>query len=189
MRLRWLHLRFRPDSLDRRWAGAATISSWRLPEHPLLGEALARLGSTRSSSDLDDPRIMQLCGALAQAIGEAMRDLPRAPVLPTALRAALDCIERTATARPDLALLATTAGVSVAHLHRLFRDHLGTTPARCLEDRRLDTAQAMLASGDQPVAEVAAACGYSDPFHFSRIIRRRLGISPSGLRLRGLPSS
>lgn len=58
----------------------------------------------------------------------------------------------------------------------------GTTPAAWLEQRRCDHAVMLLQNTVLSVRAVAEACGYDDPYHFSRVIRRRLGRSPTEIR-------
>jgi transcriptional regulator GlxA family with amidase domain len=47
---------------------------------------------------------------------------------------------------------------------------------------RLHQAQRLLVEGDLAIGEIAPACGFADPFHFSRVCRRLTGKSPRGLR-------
>lgn len=58
------------------------------------------------------------------------------------------------------AALAGRAGVSERHLTRLFRAHLGRTPAEHVRRARTEAAAALLAATDVPLARVAARCGF-----------------------------
>ncbi len=58
----------------------------------------------------------------------------------------------------------------------------GRSPRVWLEERRFENARRLLQETAMPVAAVATACGYDDPFHFSRVCRRLTGKSPRGLR-------
>lgn len=58
----------------------------------------------------------------------------------------------------------------------------GTTPRLWLEKRRCERAVVLLQNSLLSVREIASACGYDDPYHFSRVVRRRLGRSPSQIR-------
>jgi len=60
----------------------------------------------------------------------------------------------------------------------------GVTPRLWLEQRRCERAVVLLQNSPLSVREIASACGYDDPYHFSRVIRRRLGRSPSQIRYR-----
>ena len=47
---------------------------------------------------------------------------------------------------------------------------------------RIDRAAEQLATGSQPLAEIALAAGFADQSHFSNVFRRRVGMSPSAYR-------
>ena len=78
--------------------------------------------------------------------------------------------------------LAAAAGVSVAHLARLFRQEYGLGPSRALEWVRLRRALVLLGRGSMPVREIAKAVGYLDQYHFSRRFRESFALSPTGFR-------
>jgi AraC-like DNA-binding protein len=78
--------------------------------------------------------------------------------------------------------LSGAAGVSVAHLSRLFRQEHGLGPARALEWVRLRRALVLLSRGSMSVREVALAVGYVDQYHFSRRFRETFALSPTGFR-------
>lgn len=77
--------------------------------------------------------------------------------------------------------LSEISGMNKFGLCRLFKRVLGTTPARHLYRIRLDYAFERLkvaAGGEQTVTEIAFATGFEDLSHFSRLFRKRYGISP-----------
>ena len=67
------------------------------------------------------------------------------------------------------------------YLRKLFQKELGMTPHKYLTDRRLQTAANMLRSeyNDGNVTEVAHQCGFREPLYFSRMFKKKYGISPS----------
>jgi AraC-like DNA-binding protein len=83
---------------------------------------------------------------------------------------------------PPLATAARIAGLAPAVFHRRFTAIFSTTPRSWLEARRLDHTRGLLREPGATVHSVAATCGYANPFHFSRVMRRRLGVSPSQVR-------
>lgn len=65
------------------------------------------------------------------------------------------------------------------YLCRLFRQEMNTTPHKYLANLRLETAAAMLRRGDgHSITEISRMCGYNDPLYFSRVFKKRYGLSP-----------
>lgn len=85
----------------------------------------------------------------------------------------------------SLADLATPAGVSPAHLTRLFRAEMGLTATDYLRRCRLDRALYLLTQSDVPIKEIACEIGIPDLHAFNKAIRRGFGIAPRELRTRG----
>lgn len=87
----------------------------------------------------------------------------------------------------SLSDLAAPAGVSPAHLTRLFRAELGVTATDYLRRCRLERALHLLTRSEVPVKEVACEVGIPDLHAFNKVIRRGFGLSPRELRSRGEP--
>lgn len=81
------------------------------------------------------------------------------------------------------AALAARVGVSTRQLTRLFAAELGTTPARFVEQVRLDHAKALL-DGGHGVEQSAREAGFGSAETMRRAFVARLGISPAGYRQR-----
>ena len=69
-------------------------------------------------------------------------------------------------------------------LIRKFAGQTGLTPARYLWKLRTEKGIAMLAETGLTNAEVADKCGFTNPFHFSRLVKRHQGIAPREVRRR-----
>jgi AraC-like DNA-binding protein len=89
----------------------------------------------------------------------------------------------------DLTLddLAATAGLSRYYFLRAFRREVGVTPHAYLTGRRIAAAKALL-DGEQPLSEVALACGFYDQSHFTRAFKGCTGVTPGQYR-RGLDAA
>ncbi len=74
--------------------------------------------------------------------------------------------------------LAASVGVSKRQMERLFRRYLGTTPTHYYMDLRLKAARRLLEQTSHSIADVAFACGFSSPAHFSLRYRGMFGASP-----------
>lgn len=79
----------------------------------------------------------------------------------------------------DVARLAEIAGLSPSRFGARFRALLECSPKAYVIERRMRAARELLRRGDRPVAAVATACGYRDPFHFSAQFKRATGFPPS----------
>ncbi len=63
-----------------------------------------------------------------------------------------------------------------------FRRYFGISPIHCQLDARMELARHLLHGSSLSIKEIGDRCGYADPFQFSRMFRRRIGVSPSRWR-------
>ena len=121
----------------------------------ILGElATQRLGSTAAGATTPDLRIASVVEALQ---ADPVRDW-------------------------TIEVLAKRTGLSGSQLFRRFRQATGTTPMDFLRQTRITASKHLLSQTALAVSEIAARCGYRDPYHFSRDFRRLTGTSPSRFR-------
>ncbi|MFA6961344.1 MAG: helix-turn-helix transcriptional regulator [Opitutaceae bacterium] len=78
--------------------------------------------------------------------------------------------------------IATRLGLSRSHMDALFTAHLGVTPRRYLELRRLETARRMLSRTGKSVKAIALELGFKHESHFCLWFKRQHGTRPSALR-------
>lgn len=76
------------------------------------------------------------------------------------------------------------SGLAERTFKRRFRAATGLSPLEYVHTLRLEEAKQMLEAGDDPVEAVAEAVGYEDSAFFSRLFRRRVGLSPGRYRRR-----
>jgi transcriptional regulator GlxA family with amidase domain len=76
--------------------------------------------------------------------------------------------------------MARQCGVSRERIHQVIKRWIGMSPSDYLRTIRLQRAKDMLLNG-QPVASVAAACGFADQAHFRRWFGRAFGYTPGDL--------
>lgn len=81
-------------------------------------------------------------------------------------------------------LLAVRVGISRRQLERLFRRHLGRTPAQYYLETRLERARHLLYQTDMPVMSVACATGFVSASHFTTCYRQMFGKTPRAERVR-----
>jgi transcriptional regulator GlxA family with amidase domain len=80
--------------------------------------------------------------------------------------------------------MAARASMSPRHFARAFRAETGVTPARYVERVRLEAARGRLEDSAEPVASVAAACGFGTAETMRRSFLRALGVGPAEYRRR-----
>lgn len=74
--------------------------------------------------------------------------------------------------------LAKNVGMSTRQLERLFRRYLDRSPKRYYMELRLQKARNLLMQTDMSVINVALACGFSSPSHFSKCYRTQYYTTP-----------
>ena len=76
------------------------------------------------------------------------------------------------------AILAEDVGMSTRQLERLFRRYLNRSPKRYYMELRLQKARNLLMQTDMSVINVALACGFASPSHFSKCYRAHYETTP-----------
>lgn len=76
------------------------------------------------------------------------------------------------------AILAQDVGMSTRQLERLFRRYLNRSPKRYYMELRLQKARNLLMQTNMSVINVALACGFSSPSHFSKCYRAQYETTP-----------
>lgn len=82
----------------------------------------------------------------------------------------------------DAHTLADQAAMSRHHFHRMFQAHVGCSVASYVTWRRLQRACALLASGREPVLQVALAVGYESAQALAKAMRRELDTTATAVR-------
>lgn len=75
-------------------------------------------------------------------------------------------------------ILANDVGMSTRQLERLFRRYLNRSPKRYYMELRLGKARNLLMQTDMSIINVALACGFTSPSHFSKCYRAQYGTTP-----------
>jgi len=75
-------------------------------------------------------------------------------------------------------ILAREVGMSTRQLERLFRRYLNRSPKRYYMELRLQKARNLLMQTEMSVINVALACGFASPSHFSKCYRSHYNTTP-----------
>jgi len=84
----------------------------------------------------------------------------------------------------DVADVVTHVRASRRWLEQRFRTLLDRTPAEEIRRAKVERVRRLLAAGDEPLEDVAAACGFDYAEVMTRVFRRETGVTPSAYRKR-----
>lgn len=81
---------------------------------------------------------------------------------------------------PDFSVQAISDKINISEMHvrRIIKASLDVSPIEYILHLRLEKAKALLRSSNYSVAEVAGAIGISDPYYFSRLFKKKIGMTP-----------
>lgn len=78
--------------------------------------------------------------------------------------------------------LAKVAGLSPGHYGMLFRQSRDHSPVDYFNRLRIQKACELLKTTDASVAQIGELVGFSDPYYFSRLFKKHMGLSPRAYR-------
>ena len=147
--------------------------------------AIFRVELNRASHPAQDMLIesmaVALCAHLLRSYTNAVgiEERSTASVDVAAVGRAIAYIEDNPDRAISLRELAGAAGLSRFHFSRVFKHHLGLSPARYVERSRIEQAKALIVNADMSLANIAQAIGFADQGHFSRRFRVHEGRTPA----------
>ena len=169
----------------RRLVGRAI--DWRRGLGAVAASHLATVGAEVPHIDAGQLRAVAetTLALIASSLGAAEAapgDAPRAALLVKIKAFIEDNLEDPSLGPRDLA---QRFGISLRYLHQLFA-HEELTVSRWVQQRRLERCRRELAAAGRHrnITELALAWGFADGAHFSRVFKRRYGLSPREYRKR-----
>lgn len=82
----------------------------------------------------------------------------------------------------DRSTLANSISISPAYFSVLFKKHTGLTLTDYILKLRLDRAKEILRDSSMKVSDVARIVGFADPYYFTRMFKKEIGLSPREYR-------
>lgn len=82
----------------------------------------------------------------------------------------------------DISFLARRYGLSKDHFIKIFDQTYGFTPLDYFIRMRLQKACDLLMSTDYSIKYISHSIGYDDPYYFSRLFKKKIGLSPRQYR-------
>jgi AraC family transcriptional regulator len=107
---------------------------------------------------------------------------PCCGLAPWQMRRVSDFIEKHLASSLPAARLAGVVDLSTGYFCHAFRKSFGVPPHTYVMGKRVQRAQSMMLTTDDPLSQIALSCGLADQSHLSRVFRRALGSSPSAWR-------
>lgn len=94
--------------------------------------------------------------------------------------------ERNYSEKISLDRIAENMYLSPFYISKIFKSETGDTPIRYLINIRLAKAKELLEKeSGSSIQEIACRVGYEDAYHFSKLFKKRYGMSPSQARSKG----
>lgn len=170
-----------PDATD-----SPHLSS-RTPRETLAG--LIEAASAALDSDSDTARVY-IAKAAALLKGSAARnrwrddgpEMQRGGLAPWQARRVVEYVADHLGSRIRTTDLAAVAQLSASHFTRAFKETFGETPLGYVSRQRMRYAQDLMLRSGECLSQIALTCGHCDQSHFTRVFRRKVGMSPRAWR-------
>ena len=91
-------------------------------------------------------------------------------------------VENSFGERLNISEIAKNLGYSRSYMTELFHRETGVSISQYITEYRLQRANMMLRDPSRSIQQIAFVCGYSDPLFFSRMFKKRFGVSPRQFR-------
>lgn len=140
-------------------------------------EVIARVGI-----HLDLYRRLRAAGSAAAAMVTEPESEATAPVLNSAVVAAMDILQRDLAKPPSLQELAHQVGTNEKRLTELFRNATGLPVFTWLREERVLLACRLLVESELDIQQIADQVGYGSASNFTTMFRERIGVTPRDYR-------
>jgi AraC-like DNA-binding protein len=178
----WLFITFELPTEIEGWNGGAR----RCPRDSL--PLLTSLVRWRRQHPSNPPRsisrgaplaLMLLLTLIAAQPDDGRRRIDGSSSTVAGIIAVLTRIQASKNSSLSLGNLSRQTGISSSHLRALFRARFGVSLGRYLREYRIKKSISHLLSSSVNVTQVAALCGYTSVYSFSRAFKRTMGCSPT----------
>jgi len=99
----------------------------------------------------------------------------------------LNYCQRNVAESIEFETLAQEHAMSYSLLRQRVREMTGLPPAQYLTSLRCDAARKLLSDTDLPIKQIGTRVGIDDPYTFSRVFKRHVGVSPQNYREQTAP--
>lgn len=145
------------------------------PLRGILNGLLDEYFATKDSFDR-----VGICVKMARVLTEF--STPRKAPADERMFAVLQYMKTHYAEKVDIGRLASIANLSLSRFYALFKRAFGKSALAYLNEYRLSVASDLLIGSDFSVGEIAQRVGIGDQLYFSRMFKRKYGISPLNYR-------
>lgn len=154
-----------------------------IPQPAMFVELFRELVAlVREQDPLRHPEVVSKLERVVALLTEWSGDTGRPDPKVTEIHALASAIRRDPYRELDFEALAVELHMSYSHFRRLFRRHIGRSPHDHLLLCRMQRAARELQRTGRQVKEVAYEAGYEDPAQFSKLFKKKIGLSPQQFR-------
>jgi DNA-binding IclR family transcriptional regulator/AraC-like DNA-binding protein len=151
-------------------------------------EAIAAIWTTGPASQLPLRNFNRIAEVLKKGaqdlslrLSSANRHLSRARII-SVINQAKTVMENSLYTAVDMRELAENLYVSYSWFRKTFKEQTGQAPSEYHLNRRMEKSIELLKNTDIPVRQISEELGFKNQNHFSALIKRKTGASPTGLR-------
>jgi AraC-like DNA-binding protein/quercetin dioxygenase-like cupin family protein len=175
-----------PDRADVLWPGLTGVVHLHVEADAALGRLINYVTRwfQESSRREDEGRALGLL-LVRELLSWSDRKGDGPERRPEELSRLLVHVERCFHESPTVERLAAIIGRSRSHVLKLFQRHFGTSAKSFIIQRQMREARELLLSTTLSIAQVGRLAGVPDPYHFSKVFRRTVGMSPRQYRESG----
>ena len=127
----------------------------------------------------------ELYSVAARFISELGLDAAAAETYSVMVQKAIDYIQLNLSDNLTISELCDKLYVSESTLRKNFKNEVGTTIGRYIDDLLFFTAQKLLQKSEWTIGQISESLGFCDQFYFSRRFKERYNITPLKYRKKG----
>lgn len=86
------------------------------------------------------------------------------------------------TEKITVPMLAEFEGLSESRFYAVFKENMGVAPIDYVNNLRIERACNLLSSSPMNVSKIGESCGFSDNFYFSKIFKKKMGMTPTAYK-------
>lgn len=138
------------------------------------------LDELRKLEDINE--VAHWMARIVRRFAGSVLSVPGGAVHVTALRRAIEYVQRSYREGVTLSEAAETAGLSSGYLSHVFSVEMGEPFSRFVQRVRVNRARELLATTTLSLTDIAELCGFSDQSYMTRVFRRLVGVTPAVFR-------